>query len=218
MDAASFFGKPVNIPRSVFPWFAAIAKSAFGAVLVFGVVRLAVDDHTLLAGWLGMIGIVFLLHFGLAHVLSLAWRRAGVNARPIMQAPILASSLGELWGRRWNLAFRDLAHAYVFRPLLPGCGLQGATMAVFIASGLIHDLAISVPAGGGGGLPTLYFVIQGLGVLLEHSRFGKALGLGEKLTGRLFTAVIALGPLPWLFHAPFVERVVLPLLRAMGAW
>jgi hypothetical protein len=38
-----------------------------------------------------MAGLILLLHFGTFHVLSLAWRRAGVNAQPIMRSPVLAT-------------------------------------------------------------------------------------------------------------------------------
>jgi alginate O-acetyltransferase complex protein AlgI len=59
-------------------------------------------SHDLLAGWMAMIGLIFALHFGLFELLALAWRRAGRNVTPIMQAPILSTSLNEFWSRRWN--------------------------------------------------------------------------------------------------------------------
>ena len=42
----------------------------------------------LLAGWLAMTGVIFLLHFGAFHLLSLAWRGAGINAAPVMRNPL----------------------------------------------------------------------------------------------------------------------------------
>jgi alginate O-acetyltransferase complex protein AlgI len=89
-------------------------------------------------------------------------------------------------------------------------------MAVFAASGLLHEAVISVPAGGGYGLPTAYFLLQGGAVLLERSSGGRRAGLGAGLRGRAFTAVLVAGPLFWLFHPPFVREVVLPMLRALG--
>jgi hypothetical protein len=75
---------------------------------------------------------------------------------------------------------------------------------------------ISVPAHGGYGLPTGYFVVQGLGVAGERSRRGRRLGLGHGWRGRLFAVLVAAGPAYWLFPPPFVHRVVLPMLAAIG--
>ena len=99
------------------------------------------------------------------------------------------------------------------RPL----GLNGAMLVVFLASGLIHELVISVPAHGGYGLPTLYFLIQGAGVLLEHSAVGRRLHLRRRFAGWCFTLGFVALPVFWLFHPPFVMRVILPFLHVIGA-
>ena len=212
LDAKSFFASSQAVERPSSPeWILAAAKAAFGVGMVV-VAVLLVDHQRMIAGWMGMAGFVFTLHFGLFHVLSVVWRRAGIDAPPIMDAPILASSLSDFWGKRWNLAFRDLAHTCVFRPFVGRLGIAGATMTVFVVSGVVHDAVISIPAGGGFGLPTLYFVIQGVGVLFERSRLGKRVGAKKGVIGRLFCAAITLGPIFLLFHQPFVERVVVPML------
>ena len=150
MDARTFLTSTRHVSRSpVIDWLWAFGKVAFGVFLIFAIVPVAVERHPLLAGWIGMAGIVFVLHFGLFHFLSLVWQRAGVNAPPIMDVPILASSLSDFWGGRWNLAFRDLAHVYVFRPFVRRLGVVGATMAVFLVSGAVHDFVISVPSRAG---------------------------------------------------------------------
>jgi len=88
---------------------------------------------------------------------------------------------------------------------------------VFLASGLIHDLVISLPAHGGYGLPTGYFILQGLGITLERSAAGRRLGLQRGFPGWLFMFVVAAGPAFWLFHPPFVLRVILPFMHAIRA-
>jgi alginate O-acetyltransferase complex protein AlgI len=193
----------------------AVCKMLFGVALV-GVVPLLRETHPLLAGWVGMWGIVFVLHFGVMHVLSVLWRAAGVDAQPIMNAPILAANLSEFWGQRWNLAFRQLAHAYVFRPGHARWGVGWATLVVFAISGLVHDLVITVPARGGYGLPTIYFLIQGVMLLVERSGWGKRCGLRRGMTGRLFAMAVVIGPLPLLYPPAFVERVILPTIAALG--
>jgi alginate O-acetyltransferase complex protein AlgI len=171
----------------------------------------------LLTGWLGMLGVVLLLHFGLFHVLALFWRGNGRNVVPLMRAPLLATSLADFWGNRWNTAFNALAHNLAFRPLVRRIGVGWATLGVFLISGLIHDLVISLPARGGYGLPTAYFLVQGMGVLFERSRTGRAFGLGRGGRGWLFTFIVTAAPAFWLFHPSFIRIVILPMLHAIGA-
>lgn len=216
MDAKAFLAPARQVDRpGAHEWLPAVGKVLLGAILIAAAVSL-VDRDATAAAWIGMAGIVFVLHFGLFHLLSIAWRRQGVDAPPVMKAPLLATSLADFWGRRWNLAFRDLARAYVFRPLAGRVGPAGATMAAFLVSGVVHDVVISLPARGGYGLPTLYFAIHGAGLLFERSRLCRRIGTSRGRIpsgcGRLFTAAVTLGPLFLLFHRPFIENVIVPML------
>ena len=134
-----------------------------------------------------------------------------------MNAPLDSMSLSEFWGKRWNLAFRDLAHTFVFRPLVGRMGIPATTLAVFLVSGLIHDCVISIPAQGGFGGPTLYFLLQGVGLLAERTGTAKRIGLGTGFIGRLFTLAVVVGPVALLIHTPFVERVVVPMLVCLNS-
>lgn len=216
MNANEFLNASTRIERPPLgAWLDAAARTAFGAVLIWFVARRA--SNSLAAGWIGMFGLITFLHFGAFRLLALAWQAIGVNAGPIMREPARATSLGEFWGVRWNAAFRILAKRWIFRPLVPRFGPSGAAMAVFFASGLLHDLVISLPARTGFGLPTAYFLIQGLGILLERSPLGARLELQRPSRGRLLVALFTIGPAFWLFHPPFVERVILPFLNIIGA-
>ena len=216
MDADRFFfGPPVPRPTTAH-WFAAGTRALAGVALIWLLARLLAPTSASLAGWSAMVGLVLLLHFGLLDLISLAWRSLGVNAPPLMQSPTLAKSLADFWGRRWNTGFRSLAHELVFEPLRRAIGANGATAAVFLASGIVHDLVISVPARGGYGRPTLYFLLQLAGLLIERTHpLRRLLGLHPSL-GRLFTFVVLVAPLPLLFHDPFVRKVILPFLTAIG--
>jgi predicted DCC family thiol-disulfide oxidoreductase YuxK len=229
MDARSFLGgtapgpviaaqsRPAPITPSPADWSIAVGKTLFGILLTWKIAPLALKANPLLGGWIGMIGLVFLLHFGLFHLLALAWRRIGVNAQPIMHAPAVATSVSEFWGKRWNAAYHLLVQEFVFRPLRRRCGAVGAALAAFLISGLIHELVISFPARGGYGWPTAYFLVQGWAVLFERSALGRRLGLGHGRRGWLFMLACTAGPTVWLFHRPFVQNIILPMLQAIGA-
>jgi hypothetical protein len=217
MDARTFLSADkISTRPGVRDWLAVTAKTLLGCSLVWLAARNAVKEHSLAVGWIGMIGIVLALHFGLFHLIALAWQAAGVPARPIMQSPVRATSLSEFWGKRWNIGFRHLTHGIVFRPVRKRVGTAAATLAAFFISGLIHDFVISFPAGGGYGLPTCYFLLQGFGVLVERSKLGVRLGMGGGFRGWLFTLACASGPAFWLFHPRFVRVVMLPFFAWIG--
>ena len=217
MDAKPFLKPQAADPGAPGEWLGATAKTACGAALIWLVARRVLTAGGALAGWTGMVGVIFLLHFGSFHLLSLAWRAAGVNAAPLMRKPLRSVSLTEFWGRRWNTAFHELVHRFTFRPLARRVGATGATLLGFFLSGLAHECVISLPARGGYGLPTGYFVLQGLAVATEHTRVGRRIGLGRGWRGWLFTMTLAAAPAGLLFHPPFIHHVILPMLHALGA-
>jgi alginate O-acetyltransferase complex protein AlgI len=131
-----------------------------------------------------------------------------VDCRPLFRAPLAARSLGEFWARRWNLAFSEMTRAAVYRPLVARIGRTGATLAAFAFSGALHELAISYPVDCGYGLPTLYFALHGGLVAVE-----RRLALDRHPTfARLWTLFWLAAPLPLLFHPPFLDGVVWPLV------
>jgi alginate O-acetyltransferase complex protein AlgI len=85
----------------------------------------------------------------------------------------------------------------------------------FLASGLLHEIAISLPVGAGFGLPLSYFALHGALMLAERrlEESGRPLSR-HKWLGRAWTLFWLVAPLPILFHRPFLEGVVWPLLEA----
>jgi hypothetical protein len=215
MEPRSFFATATNIVRPrVREWLVAGGTSLAGLGLIAGAARYE-GAAPFLAGWVGIAGFLLALHFGSFQVMSLVWQTAGVNAAPIMNAPYAATSLADFWGRRWNLAFRDLAHRFVFRPMRVPFGPAVAMLLVFLMSGLAHDAVVSLPVHGGYGGPTLYFLLQAAGMLIERSGTAQRVGLGRGAVGWVFTMIIVVVPAPLLFHRAFVENAIAPMLRAL---
>lgn len=214
MNPEEFGRPPAKLPRMQ-DWCFATGKLLFGLALFVWGGRLV--EQEFLKGWLGMVGVVFVLHFGLFHVLSCFWRTWGFNARPLMDWPIASQSVSEFWGQRWNRAFRDLAHRFLFLPLSRRLGLRWGLWISFLVSGLIHDVVITIPAGGGYGGPTLFFLLQATGITIERSRVGQLLGLRRGWSGRMFTLLVLVAPVGLLFPPVFVLRVMVPFMQAVGA-
>jgi alginate O-acetyltransferase complex protein AlgI len=172
-----------------------------GGALVL-VARLA-RHQRLVATPILLVGLSLVLHFGVCSLLAGFWRRRGFDCDALFRAPLRSEGLGEFWSRRWNVGFSEMTSIAVFRPLAGRLGRGPAVFASFAFSGLLHEMAISLPVRAGFGLPLLYFLIQGALVLAEQhtSRFGRAWTL----------ACVAL-PLPLLFHGPFLAGVIEPLV------
>jgi D-alanyl-lipoteichoic acid acyltransferase DltB (MBOAT superfamily) len=218
MDSDAFLDTRQRVlPPAPSAWLWATVETTLGVMLLWVVARSISEQHPLLRGWIGMVGLILLLHFGTFQIVALLWQSLGVNAERIMSAPLRSTSLAEFWGKRWNLGFRQFAHDLIFRQLYRRSGAGAASFAVFVVSGLIHDLVISLPARGGYGLPTLYFLLQGIGVAVERSRLGRRLGLGRGVRGWCFMVVFLTLPVFGLFHPWFVMRVILPFMRAIHA-
>jgi len=160
-----------------------------------------------------MIGMILVLHFGIFALLAIAWRAYGLDVRPIMDAPLNSTSLGEFWGRRWNGAFNQLVFENVFRPVARSTDPILGIIVAFLASGLIHELVISLPVRTGYGLPTAYFLLQGCGVIIQH----RVPRIRHGMAGQFFTASVVAVPAFWLFHPPFIRIVILPFMKAIGA-
>ncbi|HLY09323.1 MAG TPA: MBOAT family protein [Planctomycetota bacterium] len=190
--------------------FAETVPGAGPGLLAWGLVKMAAGA-TLLAVRVGvppvdvlrvLAGIGLLVHLGLCDVLAGFWRMRGVAVGRLFVNPLAASTLGEFWGRRWNLAFHAVAREFVFRPAAQRWGPAAGVLLTFGCSGLLHELLLSVPVGGGYGLPFAYFVLHGLLVLAER-RWG--------LGGRVWTLLWLLAPAPLLFHPWFVRSLIWPL-------
>ena len=87
-------------------------------------------------------GLSLIVHFGVFDVLAGAGGRAGVDCTPLFRSPLRSASLGEFWGRRWNLAFSEMTALAVYQPLVLRIGRRPALAASFLGSGLLHELAI----------------------------------------------------------------------------
>lgn len=202
------FTRPLPEPQRpcLADWLAPARNLVVGLLLI--TVAAPRISQPLARGWVGMVGLILVLHFGSFHLLALTYRRFGLDARPIMLQPLRSDSLADFWGRRWNTAFAALADRHLFRPLARRIGTRAALASVFIGSGLLHEGVITVPAGGAYGLPTLFFSIQAGGLLLErHPAIAD-----HPIRRRALAWLLLLGPVGCLFPPVFVKQVILPML------
>lgn len=211
-DPVGFFCEKTDSTPLRGEWVLTAIKTLCGLFLWLGAAPALLPESELAAGWVAMTGIVLTVHFGLLHLVTLFWRACGRNVTPLMNAPLRSTSLSDFWGRRWNTAFRDFTHHSVFRPAARKWDAATASWLSFVFSGLIHELAISVPAGGGYGLPLAYFLLQGTGIWLERalSRHGFAVRGGVR--GWACAVLFLVPASPMLFHRPFIHDVIVPLI------
>jgi alginate O-acetyltransferase complex protein AlgI len=197
MDARPFLEKRAPEGLDLLAWGA--VKMAFGAALLLGVRtgRYWIDAAIVI------VGIGFVVHLGLLDALAGFWRLRGFSVGRLFVNPAGSRSLGEFWGRRWNLAFAEVARERIFKPVARRWGAGWGVMAAFAFSALVHDLLISVPAGGGYGLPSLYFLLQGALVLVERR---------WRIESRVWTIFWLVAPVPLLFHPAFIRAILSPIL------
>jgi hypothetical protein len=165
----------------------------------------------LLASILLLPGLSLTMHFGVCKLLAGGWRLRSVPCEALFRAPLRSQNLGEFWAKRWNLAFSEMTAIAVYRPLAAEAGRGPALLAAFALSGLLHEMAISVPVRAGFGLPLLYFLLHGALVLVERARARAGHPLHGWI-GRTWAFFWLAAPLPILFHERFLAGIVWPLI------
>lgn len=99
MDAELFLDPRIRArSNSCWAWLWATLNSLLGATCIWLLARRIPPSSALLRGWVGMLGIVLLLHFGSFRILALTWQRFGVAAIPIMNSPLRSTSLSGFLG------------------------------------------------------------------------------------------------------------------------
>jgi Membrane bound O-acyl transferase family len=159
---------------------------------------------------LALVGLSFILHFGILNLSTAQWRFLGVNVKELFNAPFKSKSLKEFWGRRWNVAFSEMTALIAYRPL-KGLGQNWAMFLSFLLSGILHEIAISFPVESGYGLPFLYFLIHGLMMYAESEVKFLANLLNHPILSRLWVFFWLIIPMPILFHTDFIQNVIFPL-------
>jgi hypothetical protein len=145
-------------------------------------------------------------HFGVLRLMTAFWRMQGFPVRALFRNPLKLRGFRDFWGKRWNLSYSYMMARAVKKPLAPILGDKGSMFAVFIVSGLVHELAITVPVGAGYGWPTLFFVVHGVFCVFEK-RDARCMAI-------LCGILLILG-LPYLFGDNFLEKVILPSRNVM---
>ena len=171
------------------------------------------EHQWLLKGWVACTGIIFVLHFGVLKLNTWFLRNLGFDVQPIMKLPVATQKISEFWGGRWNKAFNQLVYPFVYTPIKKKLSHKAAILFTFLVSGLVHELVISLPAKSGWGLPTIYFLVQALGMNTERNQVFRKLPLFIKY---VFTFLIIAGPVILLFHPPFMKTVILPFIQTLG--
>jgi len=172
--------------------------AAGGALIALSHALVAAGGSRALATAPLLVGMSLLLHFGIFRLATALWRSRGRDVRELFRDPLRSRSLAEFWSRRWNVAFSEMVQETVYPLAVGRCGPALATGAGFLFSGLLHEAAITLPVRTGFGGPTLYFLLQWLGTLIER-RLGPL--------GRIATLAWIAAPLPLLCPASFIREV-----------
>jgi len=158
-----------------------------------------------------LVGISLILHFGILNISTAGWRALGVNVSELFKSPYKSKSLKEFWGKRWNIAFSEMTTLIAFRPLKTKIGVEKALIASFLLSGLLHEIAISLPVRAGYGLPLTYFAIQAIAMQLEAKSQLVQKITQHKFLSHVWVMTLLILPMPILFHPPFIRHVLIPL-------
>ena len=142
---------------------------------------------------------------------------------PAMNAPYLAASFAEFWGRRWDRPMQGILLHSVFLPLRNclGCSKGFSVFLTFFTSGVVHTLGIASSgwvSWQSCGMMLSFFLLHAVFALVEALLYGRNFRASKKTKGAhdgvtkgnnygcgwLPTQLISLASAP-LFVLPFLE-------------
>ena len=165
--------------------------------------------------WIALIGIGFLELVARCDFWALIFRAMGFPVEKLWDCPIAATNLGDFWGRRWNRIVPGMLREVIFLPVARRAGARIALLAVFLYSGLYHEMLSFMTRSGYGG-PTLYFLVQYLGVAIENSRPARRWLRGHPWLGRGWTWAVVILPVGLVVQPSLVEGYLIPILVKVG--
>lgn len=209
MDVVSFTRRVAPTEPDVSEFGKGLGRMYAAAALLLALAVCYPELPREVVGWGGITALLLLIHLGFAEVLCALLRLAGIPVEPLFRAPLSAKTLHDFWSLRWNRPYVEM-NRRLFLPSLVRCFKRGGGLfGVFIVSGLLHEMALSYPSGGGYGGPLLYFSLQGILVLVEQR---------ARIQSPAWTWICLLLPLPILFHGAFRSTFILPLVSAIHTY
>ncbi|HXH61753.1 MAG TPA: MBOAT family protein [Fimbriimonadaceae bacterium] len=183
-------------------------RMLFGAAMFAAVVWSAPRLNDWLLGALTVVASLVTVHLGLSYLITAIYRLAGKSVSPIMDDPWKSRTLTELWSHRWNRPFVEMNRILLLPAANRMLGRRWSWVVAFVASGILHELAISYPAQSGFGLPLSYFCIQAALIAVERRL---------SIKSGWWVAACWLLPTPILFPKTFLVGVIAPLARSLHA-
>ena len=128
------------------------------------------------------------------------WRLQGLPiAHPVNDSILASRTPADFW-RRWSWPPHVSLHRYIYRPLGGRRRHVFATLAVFLTSGVAHDILFFVAMGRLTGHQTLFFVLNGFGVLASPAlERVAAFGLAGRVLMRTLTILFLVACSPLFF-------------------
>jgi hypothetical protein len=195
-------------------WRGWLVNMVTGGALLWLVPRvLPIGTPWAIRFWIALVGLCFFSLISRFDLWALIFRAMGFAVEKLWDCPIAATSLGDFWGRRWNRIVPGFLREVIFLPVARRAGTKVALLAVFLYSGMYHEF-VSFMARSGYGGPTLYFLLQCLGVAIENSRRGRRLLRGRLWLARVWTFAVVCLPVGLILHRGIVDEYLVPLMVA----
>lgn len=168
------------------------------ALLVLSERRPDLHDHAFLSGaWNLAFAAAWIPSF--VDALTGLAMQSGIHFAEVFDHPALSRSPADLWGRRWNRFYRDVAYRHLFLRLRPR---WAALLAVFALSAAAHEYLVLVALGHTRGHFGAFFVLQGLATLACQKlpgRLPRSVAITLHLAWMVLTAPLAFGPVMEIF-------------------